>query len=53
MSARSRSTTPITKADADRKLTFELEDPRGNKVFKKITATDSFGIASAEFWLGR
>ena len=36
---------------ADRKLTFELEDSRGNKVFKKITATDSFGIASAEFSL--
>src|SRR5579864_8828845 len=38
-------------ATADRKLTFELEDPRGNKVFKKATATDKFGIASAEFAL--
>ncbi len=39
------------KADSERKLTFELEDARGNKVFKKITVTDSFGIASAEFSL--
>jgi uncharacterized protein YfaS (alpha-2-macroglobulin family) len=33
------------------KLTFEVEDSRGNKVFKKLTATDEFGIASAEFTL--
>jgi hypothetical protein len=39
------------RADSERKLTFELEDPRGNKVFKKVTATDSFGLASAEFSL--
>jgi uncharacterized protein YfaS (alpha-2-macroglobulin family) len=39
------------KADSARELTFELEDSRGNKVFKKTTATDSFGIASAEFSL--
>ena len=39
------------KADSDRKLTFELEDSRGNKVFKKTTETDKFGIASAEFSL--
>jgi len=39
------------KADSEHKLTFELEDPRGNKVFKKVTATDGFGIASAEFSL--
>ena len=32
-------------------LTFELEDSRGNKVFKKGTQTDKFGIASAEFAL--
>jgi hypothetical protein len=38
-------------ATAARKLTFELEDPRGNKVFKKATQTDKFGIASAEFGL--
>jgi uncharacterized protein YfaS (alpha-2-macroglobulin family) len=28
-----------------------VEDSRGNKVFKKITETDKFGIASAEFAL--
>ena len=39
------------KADADRKLTFELEDSRGNKVFKSLTKTDKFGVASAEFSL--
>ena len=39
------------KASADRPLTFELEDSRGNKVFKKITSTDGFGVASAEFAL--
>jgi uncharacterized protein YfaS (alpha-2-macroglobulin family) len=38
-------------AAADRKLTFEVEDSRGNKVFRKATETDKFGIASAEFGL--
>ncbi len=36
---------------ANRSLTFELEDSRGNKVFKKATQTDKFGVASAEFAL--
>src|ERR1039457_5751709 len=39
------------EAAAKRKLTFELEDSRGNKVFKKATETDQFGVASAEFGL--
>ncbi len=39
------------KAFADKPLTFEVEDSRGNKVFKKTTSTDSFGVASAEFTL--
>jgi uncharacterized protein YfaS (alpha-2-macroglobulin family) len=39
------------KAAGDRPLTFEVEDSRGNKVFKKITRTDGFGVASAEFAL--
>ena len=39
------------EATANRKLTFEVEDSRGNKVFKKATQTDKFGIASAEFAL--
>jgi uncharacterized protein YfaS (alpha-2-macroglobulin family) len=34
-----------------RKLSFVVEDSRGNKVFKKATATDAFGVASAEFAL--
>jgi uncharacterized protein YfaS (alpha-2-macroglobulin family) len=39
------------KATAGHKLTFELEDSRGNKVFRRITQTDTYGIASAEFGL--
>jgi uncharacterized protein YfaS (alpha-2-macroglobulin family) len=39
------------EAAANRKLTFEVEDSRGNKVFKRITLTDKFGIASTEFAL--
>jgi hypothetical protein len=39
------------EASANRKITFELEDSRGNKVFKKATQTDQFGVASAEFGL--
>src|SRR5438105_2163347 len=35
-------------AAASRKLTFELEDAHGNKVFRKETETDAFGVASAE-----
>jgi hypothetical protein len=35
----------------DRKLVFEVEDSRGNKVFKKQTKTDEFGIDFAEFRL--
>lgn len=38
-------------AAAGRKLTFEIEDSRGNKVFRKSATTDAFGIASAEFTL--
>jgi uncharacterized protein YfaS (alpha-2-macroglobulin family) len=39
------------QATANRRLAFEIEDPRGNKVFRKITQTDSYGLASAEFGL--
>jgi hypothetical protein len=38
-------------AAGGRNLTFEVQDSRGNKVFKKATQTDKFGIASAEFEL--
>ncbi len=40
-----------SQAAAGRKLTFVVEDSRGNKAFRKATETDSFGIASAEFAL--
>jgi len=39
------------EAASTRKLTFEVEDSRGNKVFKKATETDAYGVASAEFAL--
>lgn len=39
------------EAVANRVLTFEVEDSRGNKVFKKVTRTDEFGIASTVFQL--
>jgi hypothetical protein len=39
------------EATSDRNLTFELEDSKGNKVFKKAAKTDRFGVASAEFGL--
>src|SRR5690348_17554894 len=39
------------QAVVDKRLVFEVEDSRGNKVFKKITKSDKFGIASAEFGL--
>ena len=38
-------------AAAPAKLTFEMEDARGNKVFRKAAITDEFGIASAAFTL--
>ncbi len=39
------------RAASTRKLTFEVEDSRGNKVFKKAIETDAYGVASAEFAL--
>jgi uncharacterized protein YfaS (alpha-2-macroglobulin family) len=39
------------QAMAGRQLTLELDDSRGNKVFRKISQTDPYGIASAEFAL--
>jgi hypothetical protein len=39
------------EAVAGRQFTFELEDSRGNKVFKKTTQTDKFGVSSADFAL--
>ncbi len=39
------------QATSGRKLTFEIEDSRGNKLFRTITQTDAWGAASAEFAL--
>ena len=39
------------EASAGHQLSFEVEDSRGNKVFRQITQTDPYGIASAEFSL--
>jgi hypothetical protein len=39
------------EAAGSRSMTFEVEDSRGNKVFKEAVRTDAFGIASAEFGL--
>ncbi len=36
-------------ASANRAITFEIQDSRGNKVFRKAEQTSKFGIASAEF----
>jgi hypothetical protein len=38
-------------ATGNRNLTFEVEDSRGNKVFRATTHTDDYGVASAEFGL--
>ncbi|OGP56867.1 MAG: hypothetical protein A2V67_18430 [Deltaproteobacteria bacterium RBG_13_61_14] len=39
------------KPIAGEKLVFEVEDSKGNKVFKKSFQTDAFGIAAADFEL--
>jgi uncharacterized protein YfaS (alpha-2-macroglobulin family) len=39
------------EASANRSLTLEVQDSRGNKVFKKATRTDEFGVAAADFAL--
>jgi uncharacterized protein YfaS (alpha-2-macroglobulin family) len=42
---------PTMKALANAPLTFEISDPRGNKVFKQATTTNAFGVAFAQFQL--
>jgi alpha-2-macroglobulin-like protein len=39
------------QATAGRPITFEIEDSKGNKVFKRSMQTDTFGVSSAEFTL--
>ena len=40
-------------AQAGQELVFEVEDAKGNKVFKDRRRTDDFGIASSDFRLAR
>lgn len=42
-----RTEKPLTNEN----LTFEVSDPKGNKVFKETRKTSSFGIASTDFVL--
>ena len=42
---------PTRAAAAEQPLTLEVEDAKGNKVFKRRGRTDRFGIASADFEL--
>ena len=42
---------PTHAAVAEQPITLEVEDGKGNKVFKKRGRTDKFGIASADFEL--
>ena len=42
---------PTRAASAEQPLTLEIEDGKGNKVFKKRGTTDRFGITSADFEL--
>lgn len=42
---------PSRAAQSDKPITLEVEDGKGNKVFKKHDRTDRFGIASADFEL--
>jgi hypothetical protein len=37
---------------AGQRLTFEVEDAKGNKVFKKEITTSKFGVAATQFVLG-
>ena len=39
------------QAIGEHAITFEAEDAKGNKVFRKVTQTDSYGVAAAEFTL--
>ena len=42
---------PSRDAIADQQIVLEVEDAKGNKVYKKRSRTDRFGIASADFEL--
>lgn len=40
------------KPMAGKQATFEVEDAKGNKVFKKVLLTDKFGVAATDFLIG-
>jgi hypothetical protein len=42
---------PTRTAAGNQPITLEVEDAKGNKVFKKRSRTDRFGVASADFEL--
>ncbi len=42
---------PTFKPEQDQAAVFEVEDAKGNKVFKKRVQTNKFGIANADFQL--
>lgn len=42
---------PTRAAAAEQPITLEVEDAKGNKVFKRRGRTDRFGVASADFEL--
>ncbi len=42
---------PKLEPIAGEQLTFEIMDPKGNKVFKKVSEISKFGIANTEFQL--
>ena len=48
LSLRRSDMRPLGQAE----VTFEVEDAKGNKVFKKRRKTDDFGISHADFVLG-
>jgi len=40
---------PELNSVKEKEITFEIEDSKGNKVFKKKILTDKFGVASTDF----
>lgn len=40
------------RPNAREDVQFEIEDGKGNKIFKKAVTTDAYGIAAADFTLG-
>jgi hypothetical protein len=45
-------TSPDDKPVAGTAVLFDIEDGKGNKVFKKQATTDAYGVASMDFTLG-